>query len=46
MNVRDFVAKGDGVTDDTAAFAKAIAAHDKVFVPSGDYLLSQTDRIL
>ena len=45
VNVRDFGAKGDGATDDTAAFAKAIAAHDKVFVPSGDYRLSGTLRL-
>jgi hypothetical protein len=44
-NVRDFGAKGDGTTDDTAAFAKAIAAHDKVFVPGGDYRLSGTLRL-
>lgn len=41
-NVREFGAKGDGATDDTAAFAKAIAARDKVFVPNGEYLLSGT----
>ena len=45
VNVRDFGAKGDGTTDDTAAFAKAIAAHNKVFVPKGDYHLSGTLRL-
>jgi hypothetical protein len=45
VNVRDFGAKGDGATDDTAAFAKALAAHDKIFVPRGDYLLSGTLRL-
>lgn len=45
VSVRDFGAKGDGATDDTAAFAKAIAAHDKVFVPVGDYRLSGTLRL-
>jgi hypothetical protein len=44
-NVRDFGAKGDGATDDTAAFVKAIAAHDKVFVPKGDYRLAGTLRL-
>lgn len=44
-NVRDFGAKGDGTTDDTTAFTKAIAAHDKIFVPSGDYRLSGTLRL-
>jgi len=45
VTVRDFGAKGDGTTDDTAAFAKAIAAHDRVFVPNGQYLLSGTLRL-
>ncbi len=45
VNVRDFGAKGDGATDDTAAFAQAIAAHDKIFVPKGDYRLSGTLRL-
>ena len=45
VNVRDFGAKGDGTTDDTAAFARAIAASDKVFVPHGDYALSGTLRL-
>ncbi|NQU11179.1 hypothetical protein HQ590_10340 [bacterium] len=44
-NVRNFGAKGNGADDDTAAFAKAIAAHDKVFVPKGDYALSGTLRL-
>ena len=45
VNVRDFGARGDGTTDDTAAFSKAIGAHDKIFVPSGDYRLSGTLRL-
>ncbi|MCU0871528.1 MAG: glycoside hydrolase family 55 protein [Pirellulaceae bacterium] len=45
VNVRDFGAKGDGATDDTAALAKAVAAHDKIFVPHGDYRLSGTLRL-
>jgi hypothetical protein len=45
VNVRDFGARGDGATDDTAAFAQAIAAHDKIFVPHGDYRLSGTLRL-
>jgi hypothetical protein len=45
INVRDFGAKGDGVSDDTGAINKAIAAGVKlgpgtqVFVPAGKYLL-------
>lgn len=40
VNVKAFGAKGDGVTDDSAAFREAIAAHAKIFVPKGDYRLS------
>ena len=45
INVRDFGAKGDGVTDDTAALNAAVAAGVKqgpgthVFVPQGRYLM-------
>ena len=42
MNVKAFGAKGDGTTDDTKAFEKAIKAHDKIFVPKGNYRLSGT----
>lgn len=46
INVRDLGARGDAVTDDTAAINAAIAAGIKkgpgaeVFVPAGEYLLS------
>lgn len=39
-NVLDFGAVGDGVTDDTAAFAAALAASRAVYVPEGTYLVS------
>ena len=44
FNVRDFGAKGDGATDDTAAFQKALetaghAGGGIVFVPTGNYLI-------
>ena len=42
VNVRDLGAKGDGVTDDTAVFRKAIAAHRPVYMPSGYYVTSDT----
>jgi hypothetical protein len=37
-----FGAKGDGVTDDTNAFKNAIASNDNVFVPKGNYLITDT----
>ncbi len=53
IDVRDFGAKGDGVTDDTAALLAAATAsggdtgvewwHDRiVFLPAGTYLVSDT----
>jgi hypothetical protein len=40
VSVKDFGAVGDGVTDDSAAFELALAAHDNVFVPDGSYLIN------
>jgi len=43
LNVRDFGAQGDIATDDTAAFAAAIAAcpaYGSVFIPQGSYRLT------
>lgn len=41
-NVKDFGAKGDGKTDDTDAFKKAIEATNDgaLFIPEGTYILS------
>lgn len=44
-NVRDYGARGDGSTDDTGAFVRAIAARDKVFVSHGHFVLSGTLRL-
>ncbi|WP_446743957.1 glycosyl hydrolase family 28-related protein [Silvibacterium acidisoli] len=41
-NLRALGAKGDGVTDDTAAIQKAINEHATIYVPSGRYLVSDT----
>ena len=43
VNVKDFGAVGDGVTDDTGAFAAAYAAaanNSVIYVPNGTYLIS------
>ena len=45
VNVRSYGAKGDGRTDDTAAFAKAMrtasGSHRRLFVPAGVYRLAR-----
>lgn len=41
-DVRLYGAKGDGTTDDTAAFQSALAANRVVYVPEGTYILSDT----
>lgn len=50
-NVKDFGAKGDGISDDTEAFIKALnygvgkigeKKHGTVFVPSGKYVIKDT----
>ncbi len=40
VNVKDFGAKGDGVTDDTSAFISASEKSSTVFVPAGEYLIT------
>lgn len=40
--VTSYGAKGDGSTDDTAAFQSALAENRIVYVPGGDYVLSDT----
>jgi hypothetical protein len=42
VNVKSFGAKGDGITDDTAAIQKAYAAHPQVYFPPGTYKTSST----
>jgi len=47
VTVKDFGAKGDGVTDDTSAFNNAIAnmAGHCLYVPAGNYLIAGTINI-
>ena len=42
VNIRSLGAMGDAKTDDTAAFRKAIAEHRAIYVPSGNYIISDT----
>jgi Pectate lyase superfamily protein/SMP-30/Gluconolactonase/LRE-like region len=42
INIRDLGAVGDGVADDTDAFKKAIAQHRAIYVPSGQYRVTDT----
>jgi len=42
VSVKDLGAKGDGVTDDTQVFLKAIANHTNIYVPQGWYIISES----
>jgi sugar lactone lactonase YvrE len=42
VNLRSLGAKGDGTTDDTAVLRKAIADHRAIYLPSGNYVISDT----
>lgn len=44
-NVLDYGAVPDGVTDCTAAFQAAIAANTSVYIPEGNYVISQTLKL-
>lgn len=39
-NVKSYGAKGDGTTDDTTAFSKAIASGKDLFIPDGEYIIT------
>lgn len=42
INVKDFGAKGDGVTDDTEAIQAALDTGKSIYIPNGTYKISQT----
>ena len=42
VSVKDFGAVGDGVADDTTAFASALATGKSVFIPDGTYLITSS----
>jgi Pectate lyase superfamily protein/SMP-30/Gluconolactonase/LRE-like region len=42
VNLKSLGAKGDGQTDDTAAIQKAIDEHPVLYIPSGNYIISDT----
>ena len=42
VNIRSLGAKGDGTTDDTDAFRKAIAQYRTIYLPSGQYRVTDT----
>lgn len=45
VNIRSLGAKGDGETDDTAVFQKAIAEHRTIYLPIGAYRISDTLKL-
>ncbi|HTU33613.1 MAG TPA: glycosyl hydrolase family 28-related protein [Candidatus Acidoferrum sp.] len=42
VNLKSLGAKGDGKTDDTAVIQKAVDENRVVYIPSGDYIVSNT----
>jgi Pectate lyase superfamily protein/SMP-30/Gluconolactonase/LRE-like region len=42
VNIRTLGARGDGATDDTEAFRKAVATNRTIYIPMGKYILSDT----
>src|ERR1700733_7154027 len=42
INIRSLGAKGDGTTDDTEVLKKAIAEHRTIYLPSGQYRVTDT----
>lgn len=45
VNVKDFGALGDGITDDTRAIKKAIASHKNIYFPTGWFRVTETIKL-
>ena len=43
INVKDYGAKGDGVTDDSEAFKLAFSKGNQIIIPSGKYIVSNIE---
>src|SRR6202162_295661 len=46
VNIRSLGAKGDGTADDTNALRKAIAEHRTIYLPSGQYRVTDTITLM
>ena len=46
INIKQYGAKGDGVTNDYEAFNKACNKYKNILIPEGTYLLNQTVNLL
>lgn len=44
-SVKDYGAKGDGITDDTQALSRAVASGESLYFPPGTYLLNNPLRM-
>jgi Pectate lyase superfamily protein/SMP-30/Gluconolactonase/LRE-like region len=45
VNIQSLGARGDGVTDDTEAFRRAIAEHRTIYLPFGQYRVTDTIKL-
>lgn len=43
INVKNFGAKGNGLNDDTNSLQKAINKYNNIFIPNGNYIISNLD---